>query len=515
VSPTPKRAISTSPAKKPAKQDDLDVGLDGANLVFKEFSFVTEDGGFDSVSAAHMVSLKQYLDSKYGVSELIWSSAFLIITCREKVPPSNQRPFTIAGCVGVWLAEGDAFPWGLLPPTPARGEDLELPDHLANDLEPYKLPKIKTLIELWRCCFPEALQVQYYVSGVIIELPEVSLEVHSQRIDKLPNAFANSCASLSFTNGPRPLTQLARLKQPYPSQLNGDEDDTDYIQSVGFASPGVMIGSSTGQQISAGILLESSGEQRLTTAIHCWDTELDTKPEKFGDSKYFTLTQGQTLIGHLTERIGTTDIGLATLKKDITFSNRFLDIPTSAKSLLVFKDIKLNDQFIVDSFVTGTQKLICLGCIVQKADRRERDIVQKRDGMGQHAPLPGDGSFMMLSQGIYATSAPENHSSPKIRAGVCGAALVRCRKAADKTKMEEVLAKGEIGGFMHWSDLQKKSTPPGELICISDCLDQLVQEGWTVVQETAKRARQEEQSTEEIEEAEGSAAKKVYNKNRV
>ena len=146
------------------------------------------------------------------------------------------------------------------------------------------------------------------MTGIIIELPTVSFEAHGQRINKLPNSFANATASLSFTNGLRPLTQLARLKKPLPTLLNGDEDDTDYIQSVGFASPGVMISSTTGEQISAGILVEKGGEQRLTTALHCWAKELDTEPEKFGDPEYFTLTRGQTHIGHLAERIGATDI---------------------------------------------------------------------------------------------------------------------------------------------------------------------------------------------------------------
>jgi hypothetical protein len=78
---------------------------------------------------------------------------------------------------------------------------------LANDLEQYKFPKIDTLVELWKRYFPEDLQVQYYVTGVIIELPEVSIDARVQRLEKLPNYFTNSNANLSFTNGLRPLTQ--------------------------------------------------------------------------------------------------------------------------------------------------------------------------------------------------------------------------------------------------------------------------------------------------------------------
>jgi hypothetical protein len=58
------------------------VGLEGANFVFR-------NGGFPNISGDHMTALKQYLDSKYGVSELMWSGVFLIITGRREVPPSD------------------------------------------------------------------------------------------------------------------------------------------------------------------------------------------------------------------------------------------------------------------------------------------------------------------------------------------------------------------------------------------------------------------------------------------
>ena len=95
--------------------------------------------------------------------------------------------------------------------------------------------------ELWKRYFPEALQVRYYVAEVIIELPEINFEEHVQRLEN-PNSLTNSNAKLFFTNGLRPLTQLARPKKPQPKLLGGEEDDTDYIKSVGFASPGLPTG---------------------------------------------------------------------------------------------------------------------------------------------------------------------------------------------------------------------------------------------------------------------------------
>ena len=393
-------------------------------------------------------------------------------------PPSDNRPFIVAGCIAVWLGAEDDFPWDLFAPSPARGEELKLPEDLTADLKSYHPPKLATLSRIWKQYFPEALQIQYYVTGIIVELPPVTLAEHFERMDMLPTGIVGSNASIAFTNGLRPLTQLTRLKGPQPRYVNGEEGDTDYIQSVGFASPGAMITSTTGQQMSAGLLLGKAGQRRLTTAIPCWDTELDTTPERFGDPEYFTLKKGSTHIGHLTQRIGMTDIGLATLKEGVSFTNRFLDILAVAKSLLCYEDIKLNDQFMVDSFVTGVQRMNCLGVIL-------------RDANG------------MVSQVIFATSAPQVNSHPKVRAGMCGATLVRCKHASGKLSLEEVLANGEIGGFVHWPDLERKSTAPGELIYVSECLDQSVDEGWTVVQYAEKRVQREERSAEETEQEGG------------
>ncbi len=89
----------------------------------------------------------------------------------------------------MWLSDGDVFPWGLRPPVPVRGKELEVPDHLANDLKPYKLLQIKSLVGLWRCYLPKALKAQYSIGGVIAELPVISFEAPGQRIDKLLNAL--------------------------------------------------------------------------------------------------------------------------------------------------------------------------------------------------------------------------------------------------------------------------------------------------------------------------------------
>lgn len=74
--------------------------------------------------------------------------------------------------------------------------------------------------------------------------------------------------------------------------------------------------------------------------------------------------------------------------------------------------------------------------------------MQIRDANGNLASLPSDGLFTLFEQGIYATSTPKNHSCPQIRVGVCGATLIHYARAQDKTSEKDVIADGEIGGFM-------------------------------------------------------------------
>jgi hypothetical protein len=70
------------------------------------------------------------------------------------------------------------------------------------------------------------------------------------------------------------------------------------------------------------------------------------------------------------------------------------------------------------------------------------------------------------------------------------------------TKRKYVLEKGEIGGFMCWADLESRSTEPERLLCVSDTLDELINSGWKVVEETEKRVREDTDSGSEIQDEE-------------
>ena len=238
--------------------------------------------------------------------------------------------------------------------------------------------------------------------------------------------------------------------------------------------PGTMLSSNAGNSVSAGILVRKGNQNCLTVAFHCWSEEYKHFAAKLGDSAYFQVTQGSlndgTNVGYVAERVGATDIGLCKLLPDMSFENRFLEMDITAKKLLRSDDIKFGDLFQIDSFVVGLQQLECLGKRIRAEGGREKQLIGKQEY------LPEPGVYGAVVQGIYATSAPEISGKPQIREGVCGSALVRATRANEK---ENVLSNGEIGGFMHWSDLRVKSQA-STLLCFCDALDELVDAGWHV-----------------------------------
>lgn len=48
-------------------------------------------------------ALSAYLWEKFGIFAMQLSLPFLIFWCRDGIPAQNERPFSISGCVAVWL----------------------------------------------------------------------------------------------------------------------------------------------------------------------------------------------------------------------------------------------------------------------------------------------------------------------------------------------------------------------------------------------------------------------------
>lgn len=132
---------------------------------------------------------------------------------------------------------------------------------------------------------------------------------------------------------------------------------------------------------------------------------------------------------------------------------RFLDINTAAKVLIPSSQVKLMDQFYIDSFVTGRQFFSCVGCRVLRA-------------RGQTP----DGEYITMHQGIYATNNPEILGSPELRSGICGSALVRMRRAREKSNC---LDDGEVCGIMR-TDLAMKDSTGVTVYCLADPMDPLI-----------------------------------------
>lgn len=161
-----------------------------------------------------------------------------------------------------------------------------------------------------------------------------------------------------------------------------------------------------------------------------------------------------------------------------------MDIEAKPRRLLASKDIRYRDRFLVDSFVTGVKSLLCLG--VRKPTKENTDF------KAFTAPDLSR-SYVSVRQGIFATNAAEITGSPKIRDGICGSALVRLSTG---TTNQDVLAQGEIGGFMVWSNIQNSNNDQGRLMCFCEATDQLIAEGWEVaeVNSTKRKSRESEDS---------------------
>jgi hypothetical protein len=177
---------------------------------------------------------------------------------------------------------------------------------------------------------------------------------------------------------------------------------------------------------------------------------------------------------------------LAELLPSIEFRNEFMEIDARPKKFLPLEKLQIGDHFMIDSFVTGKQRLACVG-VRLLMERRERARGHPHL-IGPESLLPPDENlYIALRQGIYATNEPMIPKQPKIREGVCGAVLVRCHAKDEISRtLKSVLQDGEVAGFMHFADLRSK-WDMSTLLCFADSFSELASEGWTVVQTAEKR----------------------------
>ncbi|KAK5717588.1 hypothetical protein LTS12_027724, partial [Elasticomyces elasticus] len=289
---------------------------------------------------------------------------------------------------------------------------VEVDEALVNDLDPSETPKPETLFSILTSHFPDAVTISSISTAVIVEFEEVSKDAWAKKLECLPCAFKNIAHILKYSNGILANSEFKKLKAPNTHAFKDSVvDDTDYVLLGRNFNPGAMLCSDQGDAITAGILVQKGAENRLTVAFHCWDHECKQNIGKLGDINYFQIKQANSTVGHMLGHIESTDIGLAKLSDEVSFSNRFLDINTVAKVLVPFSQIRRMDQFYIDSYVTGRQFLSCVGCRVLGKTRGQDFLRDSKD-------TPPDGKYIIMHQGIYATNDPEILGNPKLRSGI-------------------------------------------------------------------------------------------------
>ena len=485
---SPTKTVATAPKArtqsetlnpKPAAPESGE-SLATASLEFENFAFWNDDGvTMKTPTRTEQNALFRYLNEKFCITEMQMSQPFLILWCEHGIPAQNERPFSIGGCIAVWLNKDDAVPGDLsIGDYGRKEEELVVGEDIAADLRAFHLPRAETLRGISKY-FPGCIFVSFLTHQLIIEFERREEETWFQHLETLPEGIANTGVPISYHNGPLVATELKRRRKPQPRCLNGEEDDTDYIKSDGCFYPGVMLKADSDDQISAGIAVQKGHETRVTVAFHCWNSENEQNPENLGDPNHFKVTQGETHIGHVAERISDTDIGLMKMKDGIAFNNRFLELDTVAGTLISTSKLSLNEEFVIDSFVTGRQRLRLQGIRL----RGEEGLPGLK---GEPEDLPTPENYLAFPQGIYATGALEIHTVPRIRDGVCGSPVVRLKAGKEAGTRQDVLHRGEVCGFMHWSNLQLKYGSGG-LLCFADSVDDLIEEGWEVSKIAKKR----------------------------
>ncbi|KAK2802824.1 hypothetical protein FQN50_007230 [Emmonsiellopsis sp. PD_5] len=401
--------------------------------------------------------LLAFLDQQFKVDDITYSPPFLFLRSAQP-PPLDERPFSIAGCIAVWLgpenAQPDPYP-GLTGGDDEPRNFAEVDEQLSKELVPFQMPDAQLLFKAIQRPFPDAIAVTMIYNVIIVEFEEIDVESWWEKLDSLPMAFKNINFSLHYTNGPLVNTKCKCLKKSQPRPLpNLFTDDTDYVE----------------ERVTSGIAVQKEGETRVLTASHRRGQELKENSDKFGNPADFIVTQGKTRVDYLKQTIDNTNITLMKLDEGVKFRNHFLDIDCVPKHLLHGREMAPGDMMVMDSFVTGRQQLQCAGVRAYNAAKRYRSAFLK----GKTEDNPPSSDLMIHAQGVFATNVPETLGHPELRAGMCGAVIIR-----DLTsKKEKVLDKGEICGIMHWADLEQKYGRDSKLFCFADVLDPLIDDGW-------------------------------------
>jgi hypothetical protein len=517
---TPKATPSLSHSKSmtfpqsknetPTAQYDLPT----ASLEFEEFSFWGDDGSLhtSNVSKEHLKALHGYLIRNYGASQFLYCEPFLVIGCEGDIPAEDKRPFSVAGLISIWRNADDMKFTGHIGHC-GEGDEIEIHPDMLERLVPREIPSQEVILYLADYVFKDCEALTILWETLVVELPKVDEKTHLDRLDNLPGGIDRCGVDVRYYNGPLPNTESRkRVTTPMPKIKDSDCDETDYVALDGKFYPGTMLNSLDKQReiyssVTAGVLVEKGHKQRLTCSFHNWEEHNKAHPRTFGHSttksqRLFEVTQGKpgTRVRFVRERIGGTDIALAQLDEGVVFENSFMEMDYSAKAFVHSIDQSYTDEYMIDSFTTGKQKLRGNGRRFQVKRRPGERHYHLRAIQGKEELLPPDEvSYIELQQGACVTNDPVMYRKPYIREGVCGAVLLRCKDGKRKGMSQaEVMACGDICGMMHFADLQATNTSQADnYICYADAFDPLIEDGWKIV-----KVSEEEEGEEEEKEAE-------------
>lgn len=500
---SPRRnSTSFSPSTKPEipNPDVPHSDIPTSALEFEGFSFWGPDGtlGTKHLSREQDEAIRNFLCEKYNVISVWYAFPFLVLGCEGEPPSEDERPFTIGGALAIWKTVEDSY--GFLPLFGTNGDGeprMDIDPEMANKLQELEVPPPEVILYLANEVFPDCIALSILWDSLVVELPKTDDDDFHLRLQSLPRHLQGVPHILLYYNGPLPNTQRRRRviapKPPHLAEMIVDE--TDYVSTDGKFYPGTMLNSvdKSGEvysSVTSGVLIEKDGEKRLTCSFHNWADHFDKYGDTFGQDtddarQHFKAVQGNpgTVVGFVREKVGRTDIALAQLNDGVIFENQLMEMDYAAKVFVHSDDQRIGDEYMIDSFATGKQRLIGLG---------RRFEIGRRSGAGsltvpqghEHLLPTKKVAYVATRQGAYATNHPTILREPIIRDSVCGSILLRCyERGIERTEENKVMKKGEVCAMMHFADLQPKCAERAEqYLCYADAFDPLIEGGWKVVQ---------------------------------
>ncbi|KAF5578909.1 uncharacterized protein FSUBG_13699 [Fusarium subglutinans] len=174
------------------------------------FSYWDSDGSMTAPKDS-FITLDKHLGERHNIVAYQESLPFLVLECHGG--PPDDPPFSMAGAIAIWGDAEDGFFYPLVGDF-ADGEDIEVEDDIIDQIVPVDIPSkdmILHLANLWPECHGIALLWDY----LVVELPLVSAEHHSERLQDLPGGI-HGCFRIQYNNGPLANAESSRAPDLNP-----------------------------------------------------------------------------------------------------------------------------------------------------------------------------------------------------------------------------------------------------------------------------------------------------------